>query len=255
MKHRISFVCMVVLGLALLPRPALANFHLMEIEQIIGGVGGDPNAQAVQLKMRFDLQNVLAANSVVLVARDATGNNPVTLFSFTGTTDPLAGPCREILLVSPAMVGKTNPAVTGAYIMTGKIPPTYLPAGTLSFEGLGSVYWRVSWGGAAYTGTLGVLAGINDSDGVTNPPFAGPLPSTSGKALAFVPACATNSTSSAADYAVTASNAVLKNNAAATFTVVPGLPVPGLPGISKLLLPGILGLGVVAFALLRRRRA
>ncbi len=39
-----------------LPGPALpaqATFHLMQIEQVIGGVNGDTTAQAIQLRMRF----------------------------------------------------------------------------------------------------------------------------------------------------------------------------------------------------------
>ena len=32
--------------------PVQASFHLMQIEQVIGGVNGDTTAQAVQLRMR-----------------------------------------------------------------------------------------------------------------------------------------------------------------------------------------------------------
>ncbi len=257
MKHRIScarisVAWLFVLGSALLPRPALANFHIMEIEQVIGGVSGDTSAQAVQLKMRADGQNVLAGQALLIV-RDAAGNNPVTLSTFPAP-NPTAGPCREILLVTPAMASKTSPAVTGAYTMT-PIPAAYLAAGSLTFEGFGSAYWRVSWGGAGYTGPQTVVAGINDSDGVTSPAFAGALPSTSAKALAFTPACPALSTTNAADYAPTAGAAVLKNNALATFTVVAGPAVQALPDIARFLLVATLGLGVVTFAFKRRSRA
>jgi hypothetical protein len=260
MKHRISsiywsFALSFVAGLVLLPRPALANFHVMEIEQIVGGVGGDPNAQAVQLQMRIDGQNMLATQGQ-LVALDATGNNPVPLSTFPGT-NPTAGACKEILLVTPAMAAKTTPAVTGAYTMV-PIPASYLPAGSLIFQGFGVIYWRVTWGGAAYTGPQ-TLSTTNDGDGSSGPAFASGLPSTGAKALVFSSltntGCPSPSTNNAADYSLTTGPVVLKNNAAATFTVIAPPPVPGLPGVSKLLLPGLLGLGVVAFAFLRRRRA
>ena len=36
--------------------PAVATFHLMQIEQVIGGVNGDTSAQAIQLRMRASTQ-------------------------------------------------------------------------------------------------------------------------------------------------------------------------------------------------------
>ena len=42
------------IGMGLLvPLPAFASFHLMQIEQVIGGVHGDTSAQAIQLRIRF----------------------------------------------------------------------------------------------------------------------------------------------------------------------------------------------------------
>ena len=37
--------------LVALASPALATFHEMQIEQVIGGVDGDPTAQAIQLRI------------------------------------------------------------------------------------------------------------------------------------------------------------------------------------------------------------
>ncbi len=264
MKHRISLVLLAVFGFALLPRPALAAFHIMEIEQVIGGVGGDASAQAVQLKMRLAGQNLLLGNAQ-LVVRDAAGANPVTLSTFAGTNPTNSTACREILLATASMAAKTTPAVTGAYTMAA-IPASYLPAGTLTFEtfGGGQTYWRVSWGGAAYTGPQTVATGTgavaNDADGLTSPAFAGPLPSTTAQALHFTRACDVVtglSTNSAADYAPTAGAATLVNNALASFLVVFAAPtgVPALPDVARILLVGILGLGVVTFAYKRRRRA
>jgi hypothetical protein len=264
MKRRISFVWFAVLGLSLLPQPALAAFHLMEIEQVIGGVGGDTTAQAVQLKMRTAGQNLLNGSARMRVF-DAAGANPITIKTFA-SNPANAVACREILLVSAGMAAKTSPPATGDYTLDLAIPPGYLAAGSLTFETLGGgVYWRVSWGGATYTGAQTVLTGTggvaNDSDGLTSPAFAGPLPSTSAKALHFGGGCDPAnlavglSTNSAADYAVTASSATLTNNASASFAVVAPPPIPGLPGVSRFLLPALLGLGVIAFAIARRRRS
>ena len=54
--------------------PVHASFHLMQIEQVIGGVNGDTTAQAVQLRMRFAGQNFVAGTE--LIANAAAGNNP-----------------------------------------------------------------------------------------------------------------------------------------------------------------------------------
>jgi len=268
MKHRISsarirVAATMALGLLLLlPQSALAAFHLMEIEQVVGGVGGDTSAQAIQLKMRTAGQNLLNGAARMRVF-DAAGLNPIILHTFASNPASSAS-CREILLVTPGMAARTTPAVTGDYTMAA-IPASYLAAGSLTFETTGgAVYWRVSWGGATYSGATTVLTGTggvaNDADGNTAPPFPGALPSTTEQALKFAPACNLTtglSTNSAADYAVTAGQAVLVNNSLGSFAVTAPVvsPVPGLPGASRIVLPGILGLAVVAFAFLRRRRA
>ena len=53
----------------------------MQIEQAIGGVGGDTSAQAIELRLRFPGETFLAAAR--LRAWDAEGANPVTLVDFT----------------------------------------------------------------------------------------------------------------------------------------------------------------------------
>ena len=253
MKHRIGFVCLLV-GLAFVPRPAFAAFHIMEVEQIVGGVGGNTNAQAITLKMRAALQNSLVGNAQIR-AWDAAGANPVTVATFTGTNPSDGNSCKEILLSTAAMSGKTQPSLTTPdFTMTNPIPASYLAAGSLTFEsaGGGVTWWRVSWGGASYTGATTVIAGTNDADGNTAPPFAGALPSTGVQALKFQPACPTASVNSAADYAAIGTP-VLKKNNGSSFNVADLLPVPTLPGSAQLLLPALLGLAVLVFAVQRRR--
>jgi len=263
MKRSTGFVCLAVLAVSILPRSAFAAFHLMEIEQVIGGVGGDTTAQAVQLKMRTTGQNFLTG-SAQLVVRDAAGANPVLLATFA--SNPLGGACREILLATTAFASKTTPAAVPDYTMSA-IPASYLAAGSLTFETLGgaSTYWRVTWGDGAYSGSQAIHTGTgvsgigNDGDGdsLTSLAFATALPSSSAKALQFTPACAltADETNNLAQYAVTSSAAVFKNNGLASFTVVAGPPIPGLPGVAKLILSALLGVGVLVFAIARRRRA
>ncbi|MFI5317764.1 MAG: hypothetical protein ACHQ6T_18830 [Myxococcota bacterium] len=263
MKHRISVARWIVLGLMLLPQPALAAFHIMDIDQVIGGVGGDTTAQAVQLRMRQTLQNNLHGLGALRVY-DAAGLNPVVLTIFPmPPPNPASGSCTPILISTAAFNAKTNPATVPDYAMDNPIPPAYLAAGSLAFESLSgsppTTYWRVTWGDGGYTGSQGVAGAVNFTSTSASPAFGSALPSSGTQALKFTPAACPLGTNNAADYAVTAGAAVFNNNTGAgggSFTVqLPPPPVPGLPGISRYLLPGILGLGVLAFAIQRRRRS
>jgi|SRR6266850_4808177 len=80
--------------------PLHASFHLMQIEQVIGGVNGDPTAQAVQLRMRSAGQNFVSGAQ--LIAYGAAGNNPITLITFPSRLCGIL--CRAItqpLFVAP----------------------------------------------------------------------------------------------------------------------------------------------------------
>jgi hypothetical protein len=81
----ISFACAV---------PLHASFHLMQIEQVIGGVNGDTTAQAVQLGMRFTGENFVTGCQ--LIAFDAAGNNPITLITFPSGVRANSG-CKNMM--------------------------------------------------------------------------------------------------------------------------------------------------------------
>jgi hypothetical protein len=256
MRSRSWFVFVPLLVLAALPRPALAAFHFMEVEQVIGGVSGDTTAQAIQLRMRFGGQNAVNGNAR-LVVRDAAGGNPVVLSTFPEPNPANFAACSRILVATTGFAARTTPSVGAGQrdSLMVAIPPSYLYAGSLTFEGVSGpvVYWRVTWGGAAYTGPQSVDV-TNDADGTTSPAFAGPLPSKSGQSLAFTPACGTGSVSTAAQYAVTAAPAVFTNNGAAAFTVVPFFPpIPVLPETARLVLFIALGIAGATIAIARRR--
>lgn len=207
-------------------RPAAASFHLMQIEQVIAGVDGSTATQAIQLRMRAAGQQFVSQGHVWVA--DAAGENPVELLALpgnvaTGTTG------ARVLLATSGFAAATNPGVTPDFTLANPIPDTYMAAGTMTFEDdFGTVYWRVSWGGAAYTGpTTGAIT--NDVNGDFGPAFAGPLPTASGQALRFQFAANAGSTANSTDYAVTAGPAVFTNNATASGTIVSLVSVPGGP--------------------------
>ncbi|MCH8153136.1 MAG: hypothetical protein IH830_12295 [Planctomycetes bacterium] len=206
-------------------------FDLMQIEQVIGGVNGDTTAQAIQLRMRCRFQNLL--NFARMRAFDATGSNPVLLIDFT-TDVPNDGTGVRVLITSRNFDGLTSPVALPDYTMTNLIPPSYLAAGSITFEDdWGIIYWRLSWGGNDYTGpTTGDIA--NDADGDFGPPWPGPLPAGGVVALQFQGPANAQSTNNAADYALTRGAAVFINNAAQSFA----LTEPSVADISGPLGPG-----------------
>ena len=227
MFSRCLFRTFAAVGFSVLAAPAYATFHLMQIEQVIGGVNGDTTAQAIQLRMRAPFQNFVAQAQIH--AWDAAGANPVLVIDFTqNVANALAG--DRVLVGSPRFIALTNPNAVPDFMMTNLIPASYLAAGSLTYEDdVGTIFWRLSWGGSGYTGnTFG--DSTNDDDpgfGPANfgPPFPGPLPSATTDALLFTGPATALSTTNAADYSLTASAAVFTNNVRNSFTVV--APVVG----------------------------
>jgi hypothetical protein len=225
---RTSFLVLAFVALALVARPAHASFHFMQVEQIIAGVDGTTSVQAIQLRMRSGGQNQMQQSR--LYAHDANGDNEVLLINF-GAPVANAALGSRVLVATAGFETATNPNLAPDALMTSPIPDTYLAAGSLTFEDdFGTVYWRVSWGGASYLGsTLGSVT--NDPDGQFGPAFPGALPSGSGVALLFQNAASSPSTSNAADYALTEGSAVFTKNSGASATIVSAVSVPGGPGV------------------------
>lgn len=217
MKHIFTVACALTLLVAMAASPTFASFHEMQIEQVIGGVNGDTSIQAIQLRERVAFQNLLSQGPSLIV-RDAAGNNPVTLITFNANVSNAAAGAR-ILVVSPNFV-TAYPGVTPDFVMTNVIPPSYLAAGKLTFEHVSfpPALWSLAWGGASYTGTnTGNVT--NDADGNFGPAFAGALPSSTAQALQFTGAAGDPSTTNAANYALTAGDAIFTNNTGAGATL------------------------------------
>jgi len=195
---------------ALFAMPTSATFHFIQVEQIIGGVNGDTTAQAIQIRFRAAGQHLQAGGRMRVW--DAAGANPIII------SDPavnLAGPSAtgdRVLFASANFSDYLSSPITIDYPITTLIPASYLAAGSLTFENnTGTViYWRVSWGGAAYTGSNAGSV-TNDADGNFGPPISTALPSTGVTAVIFNGVATALSTNNAADYLETARAAVFTN--------------------------------------------
>lgn len=220
--HRGKLFASLVVLLVVLSTPVFATFHLMQIEQVIGGVDGDTTAQAIQLRMRSAGQELVS--QAKLVVFDAAGSNAITILDLTSDVINSAAGSR-VLIVSSNFVNSTSPATVPDFILTTPIPSNYLAAGRLAWEqDTGIIYWSLAWGGTNYTGPNDGNI-LNDNNSNFGPPFAGPLPSTSTTALLFTNTASAQSRSNVVDYIVTSGPASFTNNAGAGFVVVSIPPV------------------------------
>jgi len=221
MNTRFACVLIAFLGVLALQPTAHASFHFMQIEQVIGSVDGDTTVQAVQLRMRAAGQNLVSLGKLVVF--DAAGLNPITVLDLT-TNVPNGAVGDHVLIASANFASHTTPPAMPDFIMANVIPASYFAAGSLCWESNGgTIYWRLSWGGASYTGSnLGNTA--NDLDGNFGPPFGSPLPSTGITAVQFPGPATAFSTNNAADYLLTTGSVVFINNAGTSFTITGALP-------------------------------
>ncbi len=217
---RLPLIALTVTGgVVAMSAPAAADFHQMQIQQILLGVGGDTSIQAIQ--MRTLQPGQVNVHQAIIRVYDAEGANPIDVVSIPSIiTTGARG--SKILIASPNFPAATNPTAVPDFTMTNLIPESYLAAGSLTWENeaLNLVWWRLSWGGAAYTGdTTG--EGLNDDDigiGEFGPPWPDSAPSAGIFALRFLGPPA-GSTSNDLDYAMTTEAAIFRNNANEIFTV------------------------------------
>ena len=210
-----------LLAPVLLCTPCFAIHHLMQIELIVPSVNGNTDAQAIQLRMRDEGQNVMSGSR--LMAYDAAGANPVLLFDFdvnvaNGSTGD------RILLTTAAFDGLTTPNADSDLTLANRIPDSYFAAGRVTFEeDNGTIFWSLAWGGSAYTGaTTGGVS--NDADGQFGPPFASALVSSvtypnAASAVQTLLAADALSTANNVDYEVAATGVTVTNNGGDSFAV------------------------------------
>jgi hypothetical protein len=199
------FLC-AALALAAPGLAGAANFESMQIELVVGGIGGDTAGQAIELRMRVMDQGQVQQARLIVV--DANGANPIVVADLA---QPVANAAQgDRVLVATAKF-RQQQLVAPDVIATNAIPAAYLAGGKLIYAADdGSIYWSVCWG--TYNGpTTGLTT--NDADGVFGPCAAGALPSAGLTALKFKNNETAPSTNNAADYAITASTAIFHNNA------------------------------------------
>jgi len=221
MNTRFACGLITFLGVLALQPTAHASFHFMQIEQVIGSVDGDTTAQAIQLRMRAAGQNLVSLGKLVVF--DAAGLNPITVLDLTSNV-PNGAVGAHVLIASANFASHTTPPAMPDFIMANLIPESYFAAGSLCWESdSGIVYWRLSWGGAAYTGSnLGNTA--NDPDGNFGPPFGGAIPSSCASALQFQGSATDFSTNNVTDYLFNRGPKFFFNNAGAGCEVIGPLP-------------------------------
>src|SRR5262245_8443043 len=192
MNTRLTCTLMTLGSVLALQSTANATFHLVQIEQVIASVDGDTSAQAVQLRMRANAQNLV--NQGKLVVYDAAGLNPVVIIDVANSV-PNGALGSHVLITSASFPAHTAPPAVPDFFMTNIIPATYFAAGSLTWEkDDGTIYWRLSWGGAAYTGPTNG-SNLNDNDGNFGPPFPTALPSCGVYGVRFTKAANAKSTS------------------------------------------------------------
>ena len=99
--------------------PPVAFFHLMQIEQVIGGVNGDVTAQAIQLRMRTTFQCFVAGAK--LWVRDAAGENPVLLIVLP-TNLPGCNTGDRVLITSPNFTSLLDNTIQSDFTLVNLIP-------------------------------------------------------------------------------------------------------------------------------------
>jgi len=208
----------IIASLALVPC-AFASFHEMQIEQVIGGIDGNPAAQAIQLRMRALGQNLVS--NARLHAWDAAGANPVLVLDMTADVANGAAGSRVLLATAAftTAVKANTPSFAPDFTITTPIPASYLAAGRLTYEdGFGDILWSLAWGGAAYTGSN--AGGItNDADGNFGPPFGQALPASGRQGVLFTGVASAASTTNAANYALSAVPATVVRNDGTSYLI------------------------------------
>jgi hypothetical protein len=118
-----------------------ASFHCMRIHAVVGGLGGDANAQYVELRMNTGLQNLVGPPSPKTIEfRDAAGTLKAT---FTFPSNPANAATGDSILIGTS---EFNAAVTGGssdYTFSGAntvgansgdpLHPVQAPGGKVAF--------------------------------------------------------------------------------------------------------------------------
>lgn len=217
MTRRCTMIAAAGLLLTFAAPPAVrADRHLNQIHKVIAGLNGFTGVQVIQLRMRENGENLLTGAS--LVAWDAAGQNPIVLATCDHHVANGSAGSRTVF-ATDNFASFTSPAAVPDFVMDNRIPDSYLPAGSLTWQNeVGVVWWRLCWGGAGYTGPTN-MSGLNDPDLDCAPPWDGALPSTTLEALRFNGLFFAVGTNNLADYSIAPGPATFTTNSGFNTTV------------------------------------
>lgn len=240
------FILAAILGM-LLPS-ARAGFHLIEVEQVVAGLNGDPTKLAIQLRLRSAGQTLFGSVPVRIRMWDSAGANPVVVGTIGANFGTGSSGSRILFTTTAFNTAMASVSGYSSDFTLSSVPASYFTAGKITFEQTsnGNVLWSLAWGGSNYTGTntgLTTAGGGNDADGNYGPAFGSALPS-DGRGLLYQNGL-NASTSNSTDYAITAGLATITKNDGTSFVVVPE------PGTVGLLAVGVCVLGGMVWS--RRR--
>ena len=135
-----TLLAVALLSFVILPRPALATFHLIEINKILTSHNSDPLIQAVELRMQSGGQNQLT--NLAIRSYDAAGVLLATHGTFSGPT-PAAGALTDRKLLCATAGFAAQFGITPDLVITAGIP---LATGQVVFETLGCMVNAIAYG-------------------------------------------------------------------------------------------------------------
>lgn len=135
-----TLLAVALISVVCLPVPALASFHLIEINKILTSHNGDPAIQAVELRMLSGGQNLLTNLSIR--SYDAAGVLLATHGTFGGST-PAAGAVADRKLLCATAGFAALFGITPDLVITPGLP---LSTGQVSFETVGCLVNAIAYG-------------------------------------------------------------------------------------------------------------
>ena len=128
---------------ALAPAPALATFHLNQIDKIMAGYEGDEALDAVEMEMLADGENMVSGGS--LKVYNGAGVLIATLGTF-GANLPASGAFAGRKILFATMKWKQKLGLTPHLQINAGIPNT---TGQVSFENAGCLVNAIAYGGVS----------------------------------------------------------------------------------------------------------
>jgi len=139
----VTLLLVMACAAALSPAPALASFHLNQINKIMAGYEGDEALDAVEMEMLSDGENLVSGGS--LKVYNGAGVLIATLGTF-GANLPASGAFAGRKILFATMKWKQKFGLTPDLQISAGIPKT---TGQVSFENAGCLVNAIAYGGVS----------------------------------------------------------------------------------------------------------